>query len=176
MVILINIIILATISNSSLIISQSKLSDLKSKKGIEYIKRISIDNYIVISTLTSSLVDSVINLYLYSIKPFNITNYMFISTDNESFSELYKRRINVMKYYPYYDNSKTYDLMSRNYCIAANMKQVVVLDLLKIGLNVYLFDSDIVFKKNPLDILSKYEGDMIIGRDGEKGDIINSGA
>lgn len=143
-----------------------ELCELYSKCGIEKISKLAINSNIVISVSSYYSIDMALNLYYSSLSKFNITNYIFISTDMELYNELYSKNINTLFLYRNYSKADSYDHSSYNYKIACTSKPLSILRILEIGFNILLLDIDIYFIKDPLKYFSTLgQADIIIGRD-----------
>lgn len=138
-------------------------------------KKYAINNYLLISTLTNNIIDSVFNFYYTEIINYDIKNYLFFATDEESYRKLKEKNINVVKYIINYSNSNNYDFSSKNYLLSTNVRISVILEMLKMNISVYVFDSDIKFFKNPLEYLSSFKEDIVIGCDNRVCDSYNTG-
>lgn len=149
---------------------------LSSKCGIRYIENLVESSNILVSTLTNNILDTVKNFYYSSLLPFNITNYLFVATDRESYLNLKKEKFNVVLYLiEYKNNSNDYDYKSYNYYKSTNSRLNVVIFLLSLKINIFIFDSDVKFFKNPIPLLRTYEEDIVIGCDNKGCKHLNTG-
>lgn len=143
-----------------------ELCELYSKCGIEKISKLAINSNIIVSVSSYYSINMALNLYYSSLSKFNITNYIFISTDMELYNELYSKNINTLFLYRNYSKTDSYDHSSYNYKIACISKPLSILRILEIGFNILLLDIDIYFIKDPLKYFSTLgQADIIIGRD-----------
>lgn len=149
---------------------------LSSKYGITFIENIKKNNCIIMSTLTNNIVDTVKNFYFSSLLPFNITNYVFVATDRESYLNLKSQKYNVVLYLiEYKNNSNDYDYKSYNYYKSTNSRLNVICFLLSMNINIFIFDSDVKFFKNPIPLLRMYAEDIVVGCDNKKCIELNTG-
>jgi hypothetical protein len=132
----------------------------------EVIQQYALDGIIVIASFDVTYAPMALNLYMTSFKRFNITNHVFLASDVHGCGKLEPHGAHCVQY-SNISIAKGPSIFDKgDYNIKANVKPSLVLDCLKTGVSVLLVDLDIVFLKNPLPILKKYnKSDIIIQED-----------
>lgn len=123
------------------------------------------EKVIMLSVADVGYIDMAMNLYLSSYQKLNLTNYLIICTDVQSYSALAKNGLNVHLY----SNQSASSDASSSYGMGkfykqANTKLQVVYNALLLNYSVLLVDLDIVLLQNPFSYLS-HECDLIISSD-----------
>ena len=113
---------------------------------------------IAISLIDYGYLDLAVNLYMFY-QRVNLTNFLFVSSDNKACDALAKEVPNVpcVQYVFDADAAKASSFGSAAFVRKTHRKTKIVLDALMLKFNVLLVDLDIVFFKNPfpyLDICS----------------------
>ena len=118
------------------------------------IQKYALHKLIVVASFDVAYSPLALNLYLTSFKRFDITNHLFLATDQEGCAKLEPRGANCLQYS---NNNNTNNNMSRpsmfdslEFNIKVCIKPRIVLDCLKRGFSVLFVDVDVVFLKNPL--------------------------
>ena len=132
--------------------------DKSVKKNFEDALKGRADNkgYIAISLIDSGYLDIAINLCM-SYKQINLTNYLFISSDDKACQDLMAEVADALclQYVFDTDAAQPSSYGSKAFFRKANRKTKIVLDALSLGYNVLLVDLDIFFFKNPFPYLAK---------------------
>ena len=109
---------------------------------------------IAISLIDYGYLDMSVNLYMFY-QRINLTNFLFVSSDNKACDALAKEVPNVpcVQYVFDTDAAKPSSFGSAAFVRKTHRKTKIVLDALKLNFNVLLVDVDIVFFKNPFPYL-----------------------
>ena len=90
------------------------------------------------------------NLYETSFKRHNISNYLFVATDNKSHKILQRHLINSVRYLEVVDSNKVSNYGSANFNLKTHLKIRLSLETLLLNFTAIIVDVDIVFFKDPL--------------------------
>lgn len=122
-------------------------------------------NIIKYSIITKNIIYDTINFHVNFISKYNIKHHYYIALDIDSFlimkkytSHLFINLINISSYH-------NVDYGSENYGKIVITKTKINKILLTIYKNILLVDIDIIFFRNPLNIILNYTEDLIITQD-----------
>ena len=127
---------------------------------------------IVLALTDSSYVEMALNLYLSSFVKLDIVNYLFVCADSTSSDYLTSLGIPNINAFNDKGGSKLSNWGSKDFKRKTHYKTSMILEGLKLGLNVLVTDLDIVFLKNPIPYLNcsscdlQIQSDMIEGNSG----------
>ena len=130
---------------------------------------------IVIASFDVTYVEMALNLYLTSLKAFNITNHLFVASDDLGCEELISHGAHCVQYTNISITSKPSYFNQPDYNKKTCIKPRIVLDCLEAGFDVLLVDLDIVFLKNPLPAVNECKDCDFIAQIDPRGGRINSG-
>ncbi|KAK2154319.1 hypothetical protein LSH36_271g06021 [Paralvinella palmiformis] len=164
-----------------IIIAEIQLTDLQ--KAVGYLRRQRIaksgyeitlqdvmrsralDNTIVLSSVDSGYLDMAVNLYLTSLKRFNVENYLFVGSDPDICNKLANFSIACFDYIHDPDGSTASGYFSEAFKRKTHLKTKIILEALMLGLKVLITDVDIVFFTNPLPLFTCTRCDIEISSD-----------
>ena len=112
---------------------------------------------IVLSLMDSGTVDMAANLYLTSYHKFNITNYLFISSDSKSCPTLSSEypAIHCVQYVNDTNGLTASSFGTKAFVRKTHYKTQAILEAVRLGFSVLLVDIDIVMFKNPFPYLDQ---------------------
>ena len=123
------------------------------------------DGTIVLSSVDSGYLDMAINLYLTSFKRYNIDNYLFVGSDSRICDSLRNSSIACFDYIHDPEGEMASNYFSEAFKRKTHLKTKIILEALKLCLNVLIVDVDIVFFTNPLPLFTCKTCDIEISSD-----------
>ncbi|KAK2145613.1 hypothetical protein LSH36_669g04027 [Paralvinella palmiformis] len=131
-----------------------------------------VNKTIILSSVDSGYLDMAINLYMSSFGKFRIENYLFVGSDAHICDFLFRFAIDCQPYIYDKDGETPSVYNTQAFRRKTHLKTKIILEGLKLGLNVLITDVDIVFQKNPLSSFTCQNCDIEITSDVSEG---NSG-
>ena len=124
------------------------------------------DGVIILSVVDSRYSTFALNFYKTSLQKFGLTNYLMVCIDTESYRTLTQQGL-----YCILDTAKNSNLPSSGnfgsagYIAKTNLKTLLVLQALQLGLTVLVSDLDVVLLQNPFSYFTCMECDLHVTRD-----------
>lgn len=135
--------------------------------------RVDKDGVLFLASVDSSYVTMALNLFLTSFQALNITNYLFVGTDEHACHLLASEHpVACVRYFADRDGNRSSNWGSPGFRRKTHYKTKIVLDSLRLKVTPVIVDVDIVFFKNPLPFLACKTCDLQIQSDVTEG---NSG-
>ena len=121
---------------------------------------------IYLGLVDASYTDMAYNMYVTSFKRFNITNFLYICSDQQAVEDLQSKHIFCYHYEQNIANSDVPgDAGYQDFIIKTATKMKIIYSALLYGFNVLVIDIDIVFLKNPINYLPTDEVDVAFQQD-----------
>ena len=121
---------------------------------------------IYLGLVDASYTDMACNMYVTSFKRFNVTNFLYICSDQQAVDDLQTKHIFC---YHYEQNIINSDVPGeagyQDFIIKTATKMKIIYLALLYGFNVLVIDIDIVFLKNPINYLPTDEVDVAFQQD-----------
>merc|ERR1712016_444157 len=112
-----------------------------------------------------AFIEMAINLYEYSLKKFNIKNYIFVCSDQDAYKALQRRGINAFLYPHIIDSNIPAVFGSDEFKLKVRIKHKVLTAAVMLGFKTLLTDVDVVFFTNPIPRLANRHNDLVIQDD-----------
>lgn len=110
-------------------------------------------------------VDEAVNFYISSLKKLDIHNYLYVTIDDISYTQLSKYTTHIAFYKFYNISNDTTDFGSKNFNKISMIKTYILLYLLNLKIDVFISDVDVHFFKNPLKYFCVYTTDLVSSTD-----------
>ena len=122
-------------------------------------------NVIMLAFVDFAFIEMAINLYEYSLKMFNIKNYIFVCAGKDAYKVLQRRGINVFLYPHTIDSNIPAVFGSDEFKLKVRIKHKVLTAAVMLGFKTLLTDVDVVFFTNPIPLLANRHNDLVIQDD-----------
>ena len=126
------------------------------------------DKNIILSVVDEEYSKFALNFYKVSIEPHGLKNFLFVTLDKTTKGYFEEIKIPFCSF-PFSSfvkkTDQTSNYGSKNFNYKTNMKTAVMIQALKIGLNVLMVDVDIVFFKNPIPFLHCNNCSILVQQD-----------
>ena len=132
---------------------------------------------IVLSTADSGYADMALNLYKTSYERFGITNHLFLGTDAQLCPMLNASGAHCVQFNQLFDESADYEastFSTKAFKMKTFIRHKAILEALELNISVLMVDTDIVFFKNPLPLMTCDDCDLLI-QDHAGGQMVNPG-
>ena len=114
------------------------------------------DNNIYVSIVDNAHLEMAVNLYLTSFKRQSITNYLFMAVSVNCCDVLDARGINCFHFLSEPESGKDAGIARKeSYFVKTRLRIPMLLNVMMLGFNPVIVDLDIVFIRDPSDILYK---------------------
>ena len=127
------------------------------------------NNVIILISTDFGFINQALNLYITSLRKFNITNFLYVTSDKAASSLLDQHNIPNYLIFEDRDGKRASKYRTKSYTRKTHIKTKIILQALKHGFTVLIVDADIVFLKNPLPFFSCSDCDIQMQWDGFEG-------
>ena len=132
------------------------------------------DKLIILAYVDFSYIEMAINLYQYSLKRLNITNFVFVCSEMDAVHALKRKGIDSFLYTHDVDSSEPSDFGTEEFKEKISIKQKIITAAVMLGFKTLLTDIDIVFLRDPIPYL-RNDADVVIQDDLHPSHPLNSG-
>ncbi len=121
---------------------------------------VSDEKMLLLFVIDGALVDMALNVYISSLRPFGITNFLFAGLSQVVCDVLKEEKLPCVVYINEWEKSKASSYLSHDFIRKANNKARVVAHALDAGFTIILSDIDVSFLQNPMPWLRKVPQDV----------------